>query len=114
MKKILLATAIVAATATAATAQNMFALMGDQSASNTIIIEPLNATADGYVAVYDHHTGEIGDLLGVARVYEGANRQTRVQIGRTVNRDVIALLFVGNDFSDPSAAVDSVEIDIER
>lgn len=70
---------LLTAMTTAANAQNMFAFMGDQDATNTIIIEPLNAESDGYVAVYDHHTGEVGELLGVARVYEGANRQLRVQ-----------------------------------
>jgi hypothetical protein len=114
MKKIILATVVMAAMSTAATAENMFAFMGDQDASNVIIIEPLTASADGYIAVYDNHTDTIGELLGVARVYEGANNQTRVQVGRTVRKDVIAFLFAGNDFSDPTTAVDSIKIDIDN
>lgn len=115
MKKLIAATILTVTVAGAAQAQNMFAYMGDQDdGTSTVVIEPLNATGDGYVAIYDHHTGEIGTLLGVASVNEGANLETRVQVGRPLRNDVIALLFIGDDFSDPSTAVDSVEIDIEE
>lgn len=115
MKKILASSILMIALAGAAQAQNMFANMSDsQDGRSTIVIEPLTASSDGYIAIYDHHRGEIGDLLGVASVSEGANLETRVQVGRTLRRDVIALLFVGDDFMDPSKAVDSVEIDIDN
>ena len=114
MIKIIATGLFLTAMTTAANAQNMFAFMGDQDATNTIIIEPINAEADGYVAVFDNHTGEVGELLGVARVYAGANRQLRVQTGRTIRQDVIAFLFAGDSFTDPANALDSVEIDIEN
>jgi hypothetical protein len=115
MKTLLTAAAFALSLSGAAYAQNMFALMGDSQDENisVIIIQPLTATADGYVAIYDHHRGEIGRLLGVAAIQEGANLETRVQVGRAVQNDVIALLFVGDDFTDTSKAVDSVEIDID-
>ncbi len=114
MKNLMVGAMLATMVASASQAQNMFAFMGDQeSGVGTIIIDPLTATGDGYVAVYDHHAGQIGRLLGVAAIDEGANGETRVQVGRPVRQDVIALLFVGDDFSDPSKAVDSVEIDIE-
>ncbi len=99
----------------AAHAQNMFATMQTPVDENSsiIVIEPINASADGFIAIYDHHNGEVGALLGVASVQEGANRETRVRLGRPVRQDVIAYLFVGNDFTDPSMAVDSVELDVE-
>ncbi|WP_439155022.1 hypothetical protein [Yoonia sp.] len=107
--------AMAVAGAGAANAQDMFAYMGDQADGiSTVIIDPFNASGDGYVAVYDHHRGDVGKLLGVASVHEGANNETRVQVGRPLRNDVIALLFVGDDFSNPSEAVDSVEIDIEE
>lgn len=114
MKKLLAATIVAVAVASAAQAQNMFAYMGDQDdGTSTVIIDAFSATGDGYVAIYDHHTGEIGSLLGVASIHQGANAETRVQVGRPLRNDVIALLFVGDDFSDPSTAIDSVEIDID-
>jgi len=77
------------------------------------VIEPLSATADGYIAIYDHHRDEVGKLLGVASVREGSNRETRVTLGHPVRNDVIAFLFTGSDFNNPANAVDSVEIDID-
>jgi hypothetical protein len=115
MKTFITAAVLAVSLSGAAQAQNMFAIMSssqDQNAS-VIVIQPLTATADGYVAIYDNHRGEIGRLLGVAAIQEGANLQTRVQLGRSVQRDVIALLFAGNDFTNPANAVDSVEIEID-
>jgi opacity protein-like surface antigen len=114
MKNLITATVLALSLSSAAQAQDMFAFMGDQDeGTSVIIINPLNATSDGYVAVYDYRTGTPGKLLGVASVVEGANAELRVQVGHTVNSDVIAYLFAGDDFTDPSTALDSVEIDIE-
>lgn len=115
MKKIIAAGLMVVASASASFAQDMFAYMDDEEAGqNVIVIDPFTASNSGYVALYDHHNGEVGELLGATRIYQGANTQTRIQVGRGVQRDVIAFLFAGNDFSDPSRAIDSVEIDIEQ
>ena len=114
MKKLIVASILAATVAGAAQAQNMFAFMGDQDdGTSSVVIEPLNLTGDGYVAIYDYHRAEVGALLGVASLQEGANGETRVQVGRPLRQDVIAFLFVGGDFMDPSQAIDSVEIDIE-
>ncbi len=115
MKTLLTTGAFIFALAGAAQAQDMFAHMGaaQDEDSSVIVIDPLNATADGFIAIYDHHRGEVGALLGVASIREGANRETRVTLGRPVRQDVIAFLFAGDDFTDPATAVDSVEIDIE-
>ncbi|NBD30509.1 MAG: hypothetical protein GVY31_10800 [Alphaproteobacteria bacterium] len=114
MKTLITAGILALTVAGAAQAQNMFAYMGDQDdGTSTVVIDPFSATGDGYVAVYDHHRGETGDLLGVASIRAGANNETRVQVGRPLRNDVIAYLFVGDNFTDPSMAVDSVEIDIK-
>lgn len=115
MKTLMTAGAFVLALSGAAQAQNMFAHMSasQDEGSAVIVIDPLTASADGYIAIYDNHRGEIGQLLGVASVREGSNRETRVNLGHPVDQDVIALLFTGNDFMTPSLAVDSVEIDID-
>lgn len=115
MKTLLTTGAVLFALAGAANAQDMFAHMeaSQDKASSVIVIDPLTASGDGFVAIYNHHRGEVGELLGVASIREGANRETRVTLGRPVRTDVIAYLFVGDDFSDPSKAIDSVEIDVE-
>lgn len=114
MKKFIAASIAAMTIAGAAQAQDMFAFMGNQEeGTGTIIIEPLSASGDGYIAIFDYHKDVVGDLLGVASVNEGANSETRVQVGRPLHRDVIAYLFIGDEFMDPSLAVDSVEIDIE-
>lgn len=114
MKTLITASILALTLAGAAQAQDMFAYMGDQDdGTSTVVIDPLNATADGYIAVYDYNAGQTGDLLGVASVTAGANNETRVQVGRPLRNDVIAYLFTGGDFTDPSQAVDSVEIDID-
>ncbi len=115
MKTFLTAAALALTLAGTAQAQNMFATMeGTQSDNASVItIDPLTATADGFVAIYDYHAATVGKLLGVASVREGANFETRVTLGFPVQNDVIAFLFVGDDFTDPSTAVDSVEIEIE-
>jgi hypothetical protein len=113
MNKIIAAGLLVLASTTASFAQDMFAYMADEGAGqNVIVIDPFSATDSGYVALYDHHNGEVGELLGATRIYQGANTQTRIQVGRGVQRDVIAFLFAGNDFSNPANAIDSVEIEI--
>lgn len=115
MKTLMTAGAFVLALAGAAQAQDMFAHMGaaQDEGSSVIVIDPLTATEDGFIAIYDHHRGEVGALLGVASIREGANRETRVNLGHPVDNDIIAYLFNGDDFTDPSKAVDSVEIDID-
>lgn len=115
MKTLLTTTAFVVGLAGTAQAQDMFAHMGaaQDEGSSVIVIDPLTATEDGFIAIYDHHRGEVGALLGVASVREGANRETRVNLGHPVQNDVIAYLFNGDDFTDPSKAVDFVEIDID-
>ncbi len=114
MKTLITAAAFATLCVTPALSQNMFVLM-DRSVENasSIQIEPLTATDDGFVAVYDYHRGEIGRLLGVASVHKGANNETRIQLGRQLENDIIALLFIG-EIGDPSEAVDSVEIDVEE
>lgn len=115
MKTLLATGAFVFALASTAQAQDMFAFMESSQGKNSsvIVIEPLSATADGYIAIYDHHRDEVGKLLGVASVREGSNRETRVTLGHPVRNDVIAFLFAGSDFNNPANAVDSVEIDID-
>lgn len=114
MKTLFAAATVAALSVTPAFAQNMFALMDDSvDSASSILIEPLNASEDGFIAVYDYNREEIGQLLGVASVTAGANTATRIQLGRQLNHDIIALLFIG-EIGDPSEAIDSVEIDVNR
>lgn len=114
MKNIIAASVLMMAMSTSAHAQDMFAYMNDQDASSTIVLEPFGASADGYVVIYDYHGAEIGEMLGAARVREGANSEIRVKLGQRVTRDVIAVLFAGDDISNPANGIDRVEIDINN
>ena len=116
MKNVMIAGALALLVAVPANAQDMFATMemAQDEGSSQIVLNPFSASSDGYVAIYDNHRGEIGNLLGVASIKAGANRETRIGLGHPVRRDVIALLFAGGDFMDPSKAIDSVKIDIEN
>lgn len=116
MKTLLTAGAFALSFAGIAHAQDMFAYMEapQDENSNVIVIEALTASSPGFVAIYDHHRGQVGELLGVAAIRAGANSETRVMLGHPVKQDVIAYLFAGSNFSDPSTAVDSVEIDVEK
>jgi len=114
LKKLATLATVVALSSTPVLAQNMFAQMDDSvDNASSIVIEALTATGPGFVAVYDYHAGRIGPLLGVASVNEGANNETRIQLGRVLNRDLIALLYIG-EIGDPSTAVDRVEIDVNN
>ena len=115
MKTLLTTAALVLTMATASQAQDMFARMEAPQDENStvIVIDAFSATDDGFVAIYDYNREVVGDLLGVASIRSGANRETRVRLGHPVRNDVIAFLFSGSDFSDPATAIDSVEINID-
>ncbi len=114
MKKILVAGLLTFAAASTAAAQDMFASMESSSAdATTIVIEPISVTADGFIVVYNYHGGQVGEILGMARVRAGANSETRVHLGHPVRQDALAVLFAGDDISDPSRGLDRIEIEAD-
>ena len=105
--------AFSAAFSGAAHAQDSFTLMNhSMDPTNVIELSPFNASADGYVAIYENHGGVVSNFLGATRIHAGANGTTRVNIGMDHRDNVVALLFLGNNYMDPSTAVDSFEIQI--
>ena len=94
IKTIALAVATVAATATAASADNYFAFGDRLENSSTLELGTVRAAADGVVEIYDGRFGDLGALLGTEEVMAGANSDVRVNVGHGPDADVIAVLKV--------------------
>jgi len=94
IKMIALAAATVAATATAASADNYFAFGDRLENSSTLELGTIRAAADGVVEIYDGRFGDLGALLGTEEVMAGANSDVRVNVGHGPDADVIAVLKV--------------------
>ena len=92
IKMIALAAATVAATASAASADNYFAFGDRLENSSTLELGTIRAAADGVVEIYDGRFGDLGALLGHAEVAAGANKDVRVIVGHGPDADVIAVL----------------------
>ena len=94
LKMIALAAATVAATASAASADNYFAFGDRLDNSSTLELGTVRAAADGVVEIYDGRFGDLGALLGTEEVMAGANSDVRVNVGHGPDADVIAVLKV--------------------
>ena len=94
IKMIALAAATVAATASAASADNYFAFGDRLENSSTLELGTVRAAADGVVEIYDGRFGDLGALLGTEDVMAGANKDVRVNVGHGPDADVIAVLKV--------------------
>ncbi|SHH05047.1 hypothetical protein SAMN05444003_1836 [Cognatiyoonia sediminum] len=94
IKMIALAAATVAATTTAASADNYFAFGDRLENSSTLELGTIRAAADGVVEIYDGRFGDLGALLGTEEVMAGANSDVRVNVGHGPDADVIAVLKV--------------------
>ena len=97
IKSIALAAATVAATASAASADNYFGFKGVLDAGSALELGLVRAEGDGIVEVYDYRLGEPGALLGTEMVNAGANSDVRVKVGIAPRNDVIALLKVDGE-----------------
>ncbi len=93
-KMITLAAATVAATATAASADNYFAFGETLENSSTLELGTVRAAADGVVEIRTFNGGVPGALLGTEDVMAGANSDVRVNIGHRHNLDVVAQLVI--------------------
>lgn len=93
-KTIALAAATIAATASAASANNAFPF--GESFEQTDVFELSTVTADGagVVEIYDYHNGVRGALLGSEEVRAGANTNVKIDLGLGANKDVLAVLSV--------------------
>jgi len=93
IKSILIAAA-VAATGTAASADNYFQFADRLDDRSVLELGTVRAEADGVVEIYDFHKGELGELLGTEMVNAGANADVRINLGNKPRQDVIAVLKV--------------------
>ena len=94
IKSIALIAATIAATAGAASA-NQLPFGETLQPGNTIAFGTVTADGAGFVELYDFRKGVRGDLLGVEAVRAGANTNVRIDVGIHGNSDVLAVLNVG-------------------
>jgi hypothetical protein len=93
-KTIAIALAAVIGTASLATADSYLAIDNSAEAQSFLTLDNVTSDGVGTVEIFDYHNGEIGDLLGTEDVALGANRDVRINFGKTPTRDVIAVLTV--------------------
>ena len=96
-KTLALAAATVAATASAASANNAFSFGETFEQTDTFELGTVTATGDGVVEIYDYHTGVRGALLGSEEIRAGANTNVKVDLGLGANKDVLAVLSVDGE-----------------
>lgn len=106
------AVATLVATAGVATAENYFGLTMDRDeGASTITLPLVRAEADGFVAIYDYNTGEVGELLGQEMINAGANADVKVNLGEGLYNDIIAVIYAG-DVTTPADSVAWTEIEV--
>ena len=110
MKTVALTSALALA-GTSAYAVNEFALQDNVMEEGTITIENVTADGAGTVVIYDYNAGEFGEVLGMAEVAEGANRELQIILDQPPVNDVAAVLYVG-EVTDPSQAAAWIELDV--
>lgn len=91
IKSIALIAATIAATAGAASA-NQLPVVQDLDSGSTLELGTVTADRAGFVEIYDYRTGVRGDLLGVEALRAGANTNVKVDVGIFGNNDVLAVL----------------------
>ncbi len=92
----IVAASLVATTSYAALGDNSFNNL-DRFRDNSSVIElgTVRSEGDGVVELYSYRGNEIGPLIGMQRVHEGANPHVRIKAGnQPAMSDVIAILKV--------------------
>ena len=105
--KTLAVASVLATTAVAASAEDYIFIKATQNVVANVTVDLVRASGPGTLNVYDFHKGEQGDLLGSARVVEGANSNIKVNFTKSAIDDVIAILVL----DDTSAPVAMKEIE---
>jgi hypothetical protein len=104
-------TALIAALSlgTAATASNTFGFQATVEDDSSIMIDLVNTSAAGTLAVYDYSTGEFGMLLGTVPLSAGANTDVTVPLDANSANEVAAVIYEG-DVTSPSMAAGWVQL----
>ena len=92
----LAALATLAAATTASAEGYFFAESQRQPAGLEVSLGDFNSPAAGEVAIYDYSGGTMGELLGTAKVTEGANSDVIVHFDHNVSVPVMAVLKTGD------------------
>jgi hypothetical protein len=93
--KSLAVASVLATTGVAAHADDDYIFIRNtQDFTTNVTIDLVRASGAGTVYVYDFHKGTQGDLLGSAKVSEGANTDVKVNFSKSSINDVVAILIV--------------------
>lgn len=106
-------TSALALAGTSAYANNAFSFQETVMDDSTITINNVTAEGPGIVVIYDYHTGEFGEVLGMTDVSKGANTDLRINLGTPPVNDIAAVLYVG-DVSTPAYADAWIELDVSE
>ena len=83
--------------ASAVTADTYFDFGRTIDASDQLKLGLITAEADGVVEIYDYRLGAPGALLGSETIHAGANPDVRVDTGRPVSRDILAVVRIDGE-----------------
>jgi len=103
---VIAAAASVALASTAAA--DAFSFNEADVSGSTVELGQVRADAPGVISLYDFHKGEQGALLGTQDVAAGANYDVRINIGKPLVNDVVAVLTIDGQ------VVDTKDFDVAR
>lgn len=99
-KMIALAAALLASTATVASANNSFPAGLTLERGDVLELGTIAVDGNGVVEIYDYFTGQQGELLAIEALNPGANADVRLTTGLPVTKDVLAVLKVDGQIVD--------------
>ena len=102
--------ALLAASTTAATAAG-FGIQTTVDNDSSITLDRVRADADGVVVIYDYSMGEFGEILGSSDLSSGSNIDVMITLDVNTATTLAAVIYEG-PMSEPSMAVDWIELDI--
>jgi hypothetical protein len=108
-----LGAALLLASATLASAQNMFGIISRMDQGSYIDLNIPNVTEDGYVVAYPVR-GQTDEIIGFQEVRAGPATNQRMRLDGNVTDDVRVYLFHGEPFQPLESAIDSVVVDIDN
>jgi len=94
MKTFIATLAVLAGTASLASAESYFSLSEVQERDGIIELGTISSDAAGMVQIYSFQSGEKGPMLGWEALHAGANSDTKVPLSSTPRTSAIAELVV--------------------
>lgn len=116
LMKVTATAAALAFGASAAYANSGFGVQEVIMDDNAVTIDLVVADTDGVVALFDYSGGELGEMIGMTTVNAGANDDVIINLDPAyplqAQERIAALLFEGEDMSDPLTATARINLDV--